>query len=170
MYCSVYSLFICLYCLFLVAIIRSQRLWEPSGVQCLRFWVEANGRARQVTLDNLDPLYSTSLPWWHFDGLLPFLGFFRSTYKNPFVIVNWIWGNLVISIKSYLNSNSIYQHLRNVYKLGVMFHRFLQIVLGIKFYYVNNTLQSFHKNLQNVSCYFFVFYSNLYFLSIRCEA
>jgi hypothetical protein len=54
----VYCLFICLCCLFLIATVSRRRLRDSAGAQRSRLWAAASGRARQVTLDHIDPMCS----------------------------------------------------------------------------------------------------------------
>jgi hypothetical protein len=61
----VYCLFICLYCLFLIAIIRHRRLQESLGAQHERLWATVSGTARQVTLDHIDHICSLSFSSIH---------------------------------------------------------------------------------------------------------
>jgi hypothetical protein len=56
-----YSLIICLCCLFPITTVRHRRLWESPGARCSRLWVAASRRARQVTLDHVDPMWFISL-------------------------------------------------------------------------------------------------------------
>jgi hypothetical protein len=60
-----YCLFICLSCLFLIAVVRRQRLRESPGARRSRSWAAASGRARQVTLNHIEPVCSFSLPSIH---------------------------------------------------------------------------------------------------------
>jgi hypothetical protein len=60
-----HCLFICLCCLFPIATVRRQRLRESSGAWRSRLWVAASGRARQVTLDHIDPMCSLSFSSIH---------------------------------------------------------------------------------------------------------
>jgi hypothetical protein len=63
-YYFMYCLFIYLHCLFPVAIVRCRQLWESP-----RVWragvCAASGRARQVTLDHIEPMCSLSLSSIH---------------------------------------------------------------------------------------------------------
>jgi hypothetical protein len=56
-----YYLFIFLCCLFSIATVRRRRLRESLGARHSRLWAVASGRARQVTLDHIDPMCSLSL-------------------------------------------------------------------------------------------------------------
>jgi hypothetical protein len=60
-----YYLFICLCCLFSIDTVRSQRFRESPWARCSRFWGATSRRARQVTLDHIDPMYSLSLSSVH---------------------------------------------------------------------------------------------------------
>jgi hypothetical protein len=64
-HCLVYYLFIYLFCSFLIATVRCWRHRESPGARCARLWVAASRRARQVTLDHIDPMYSLSLSSIH---------------------------------------------------------------------------------------------------------
>jgi hypothetical protein len=57
----VYCLFIYLCCLFLIATVGRQRLQESPGARRARLLEADSGRARQVTLDHIDPMCSLSL-------------------------------------------------------------------------------------------------------------
>jgi hypothetical protein len=61
----VYYLFICLCCLCLIATIRRRSFWESLRARHARLWAAASGRARQVTLDHIDPMCSLSLSSIH---------------------------------------------------------------------------------------------------------
>jgi hypothetical protein len=61
----VYCLFICLYCLFSIATVRRRRVRESPGAWHERLWAAASGRARQVTLDYIDPMCSLSFSSIH---------------------------------------------------------------------------------------------------------
>jgi hypothetical protein len=61
----VYCLFICLCCLFLIATIRRWRFRESPGARHSRLWTVTSGRARQVTLDHIDPMCSLSFSSIH---------------------------------------------------------------------------------------------------------
>jgi hypothetical protein len=61
----VYWLFFCLCCLFSIAIVRRRRLRESPGARHARPWAVASGRARQVTLDHIDPKCSLSFSSIH---------------------------------------------------------------------------------------------------------
>jgi hypothetical protein len=65
MHYLIYYLFICLCCLFLIATVRCRRLRESPGAQRARPWAAASGRARQVTLDHIDPKCSLSFSSIH---------------------------------------------------------------------------------------------------------
>jgi hypothetical protein len=56
-----HCLFICLCCLFEVATVRRRRLQESLGARRSRLGAAASGRAKQVTLDHIDPMCSLSL-------------------------------------------------------------------------------------------------------------
>jgi hypothetical protein len=56
-----YSLFVCLYCLFPIAPVTRRRLQESPGAQFSRLWAAVSERARQVTLENFDPMCFLSL-------------------------------------------------------------------------------------------------------------
>jgi hypothetical protein len=64
-YYLVYCLFIYLHCLFMVTIVRHQRLWEAPRARHSRLWVAASKRARQVTLDHIDHICSLSFSSIH---------------------------------------------------------------------------------------------------------
>jgi hypothetical protein len=56
----VYYLFIYLHCLFLIAIMTRRWLWELIGARWAGSWA-ASRRARQVTLNHIDPMCFLSL-------------------------------------------------------------------------------------------------------------
>jgi hypothetical protein len=56
-----YSLFICVSCLFPITTVRRRRLRESLWARRSRLWAVASGRARKVTLDHIDPMHSFSL-------------------------------------------------------------------------------------------------------------
>jgi hypothetical protein len=65
MHCLVYCLFIFLCCLFLINTVRHRRLREPLGTRRSRLWAASSGRARQVTLNHIDPMCSLSFSSIH---------------------------------------------------------------------------------------------------------
>jgi hypothetical protein len=65
MHCLVYCLFMCLCCLFPIDTVRRLRLRESPGAWRSRLWAAASGRARQVTLDHIDPMCSLSFSSIH---------------------------------------------------------------------------------------------------------
>jgi hypothetical protein len=65
MHCLIYCLFICLCYLFPIATVKRRRLQESLGARRSRLWAANSGRARQVTLDHIDPMCSLSFSSIH---------------------------------------------------------------------------------------------------------
>jgi hypothetical protein len=82
MHYLVYCLFVCLCCLFLIATVRRRRLRESPGARRSRLWAATSGKARQVTLDYIDPMCSLSFSIIHI-GMLALI-------LNPSLVLR-IW-------------------------------------------------------------------------------
>jgi hypothetical protein len=85
----VYYLFICLCCLFLIATVRSRRLRESPGARHSRRWAVACGRAKQVTLDHIDPMCSLSLSSIHIGlrALIPYLSLKHRNWVHTWLVM-----------------------------------------------------------------------------------
>jgi hypothetical protein len=84
-----YYLFICLCCLFPIATVRRRRLRESLGARHSRLWGAAGGRARQLTLDHIDPMCSLSLSGIHIalPALILYLSLILSIWVHTWLIM-----------------------------------------------------------------------------------
>jgi hypothetical protein len=106
MYCLVYYLFIFFVynCLFLIAIVRCQRLWESSRTWLPRLWAAASRRARQVTLDLFQYDFSLLYTQTACNNWFPKLSYFR---------IGFLWLIVMLSpvVLSHRTSLSIFMML-----------------------------------------------------------
>jgi hypothetical protein len=88
-HCLVYCLFICLCCLFSITTIRHRRLRESPGARHSRLWAAASRRARQVTLDHIDPMCSLSLSSIHtgLHALIQYLSLILRVWVNNLLVL-----------------------------------------------------------------------------------
>jgi hypothetical protein len=84
-----YCLFICLCCLFLITTVRRRRLRESPGAWRARLWEAVSERARQVTLDHIDPMCSISFSSIHIGlhALILYLGSYFSIWVHTWLVM-----------------------------------------------------------------------------------